>query len=54
MLTTQSGDWTTIMVIVGPLLLGAVIAWALLRNRKVSTRETVADDLGLGYQAWAA
>ena len=35
MLTTQSGDWTTIMVIVGPLLLGAVIAWALLKNRKV-------------------
>ena len=44
MLTTNSGDWTTWMVIVGPILLAAVIAWALLKNRKVSASETVADD----------
>ena len=44
MLSTYSGDWTSWMVIVGPILLAAVIAWALLKNRKVSTRETVADD----------
>ena len=46
MLTTASGDWTTWMVIVGPILLGAAIAWALLRNRKLTASETEADEQG--------
>ena len=36
MFSTYSGDWTSWMVVVGPILLAAVIAWALLRNRKLS------------------
>ena len=35
MISTTSGDWTSWMVIVGPILLAAAIAWALLRNRKL-------------------
>lgn len=35
MISTTSGDWTNMMVIVGPILLAAVTAWALLRNRKL-------------------
>lgn len=46
MLTTASGDWTTWMVIVGPILLGVAIAWALMRNRKLTPRETEADEQG--------
>ena len=46
MLTTASGDWTIWMVIAGPILLGVAIAWALMRNRKLTPRENEADELG--------
>lgn len=35
----MSGEWWSIMTIVGPLLLGIVLLWAIISNRR-SRRET--------------
>ena len=39
------GSWG-IITIVGPLLLAAVLLWALLRNRKSSTRDVDSSEQG--------
>ena len=33
---TPSGGYWSLLTIIGPILLAAAIAWALLRNRKLS------------------
>ena len=36
---SPSGGWFTIMEIAGPIILAAVLIWALLRNRKARPGE---------------
>lgn len=35
----NAGDFWGLITIIGPVLLGAVLIWALLRNRKTTPRE---------------
>jgi len=35
----MSGGWWSLLTVLGPLLLGGVIVWALLKNRKAPKSE---------------